>query len=1033
MKLSEVSIERPVLATVMSLLIIIFGFISLQRLPNRELPDVDPPVVTVTTIYTGAAPEVVETSVTQPLEDQLIAIEGIKHLTSESRDQVSQITVEFELYRDVDSAANDVRDRVARARRDLPDEVDEPIVSKRQADSSPVVWLGLYGGGLDQIQLTTLAETKIKDRLSKLPGVSEVIIGGERRYSMRVWIDNGRLTAHFLTVADVAAALERGNVEIPSGRIEGTGKEFTVRTLGELKSADEFGELVVAERQGAPIRLRDVALVEVGSEDDRKVVRFNGEPAIALGIVRQSKSNTLEVVDAVHAEIERIEEEIPPGVEIASAFDSSIFIRRSIEDVTETIFVALALVVLVIYVFLRSIRATVIPVVAIPVSIIGSFFVLDLLGFSINTLTLMGVTLAIGIVVDDAIVVLENASRWVEEGTPPLEAARRGMNEISFAILTATASVIAVFLPLVFLTDTTGRLFREFGITVAAAVAISGFVALTLAPMLCGRVLRRHHEAEHGLKGVLGRAVDGLTDAYSRLLAPCVRRVGWVLAAGLAWFALGVFLLQTTDREFVPEADRGNIVGFTRAPEGSTLAYTDRYQRQVERIFMSYPEITKVFSVLALGIGTPGAVNEGGMFTTLKPWEERTRAQQDIVEELRERLWKIPGMFAFAFNPPALGQNLFSSQVQLVIQGPDVAELARYTDEIVHRASEIPGLVQPRPDLLLNKPQLEVLVDRDRAADLGVSVREVATTLQVLLGGLDLSTFKLFGETYKVMVQLPESERSEPRSLIGIYVHGRNGALVPLASVVNVQESVGPRILPHFDRQRSATVSASLAQGVPLGRVLADLEALAREILPSGRGYSITWSGESEEFFESGNALLFAYVLAVVIVYLVLAAQFESFLHPVTVLLAVALSFTGALVSLRAMGATLNLFSQIGLVLLVGLVTKNSILIVEFANQLRERGIPLVEATYEAARLRFRPILMTALSTILGILPIALGLGAGGESRAPLGIAVAGGMLFSTLLTIFVVPAAYIGFARVTERVAARRRTAPAPEPAGSR
>ncbi|MGH7897530.1 MAG: efflux RND transporter permease subunit, partial [Candidatus Binatia bacterium] len=574
------------------------------------------------------------------------------------------------------------------------------------------------------------------------------------------------------------------------------------------------------------------------------------------------------------------------------------------------------------YLFLRSVRATIVPVLAIPVSIVGTFAFLDFLGFSINTLTLMGMTLAIGIVVDDAIVVLENISRWVEEGTPPLEAARRGMAEISFAVVAATVSVVAVFLPLVFLTDATGRLFREFGTTVAASVAISGFVALTLSPMLCARVLHRSHE-EHGIKAALARSVDWLADTYARLLRPSVRYVGVVLLAGLAWFVFGGVLYSTAEREFVPEADRGNVVGFTRAPEGSTLQYTDRYQRQVEKIFLDIPEMDRVFSVIALGIGTPGAVNEGGMFTTLVPWEERNRTQQEIVEELREELWAVPGMFAFAFSPPPLGQNLFSAPVSLVLQGPDVKKLAEYADEIVRRAAEVPGVVQPRTDLLLNKPQLEITVDRDRAADLGVSVREVATALQILLGGLDLSTFKLHGETYKVMVQLPEQARAEPRSLLGLYVHGTGGRLIPLASVVNAEESIGARALPHFDRLRSATISASLDPGAPLGSALEEIERLAREIVPEGQGYHITFSGESEEFYESGNALLFAYGLAIVIVYLVLAAQFESFLHPVTVLVAVALSFTGALLALRATGATVNLFSQIGLVLLVGLVTKN--------------------------------------------------------------------------------------------------------------
>jgi multidrug efflux pump len=1025
-KLSEVSIERPVLATVMSVVIVIFGVISLARLPNRELPDIDTPVVSVTTVYSGAAAEVIETSITQPLEDQLIAIEGVKHLVSVSREQVSDISVQFELGRDVDLAANDVRDRVARARGDLPDDVDDPIVAKREADASPIMWLGLASPSRNTVELSTIAETQIKDRLAKLPGVSEVILAGEHRYSIRVWIDNPRLTAHGLTVSDVSEALRRGNVEVPAGRIEGIGRELTVRTLGELRDAEHFGALVVADVGGRPVRLRDVARVEVGAEDDRKVVRYQGKPAVAFGIIRQSKSNTLDIAEAVKREIAEIRKELPPDLVFESAFDSSVFIDRSIADVRETIFQAVVLVVLVIYLFLRSARATLIPIVAIPISIIGTFTALDFLGFTINTLTLMGMTLAIGVVVDDAIVVLENIARWIEEGTPPMEAARKGMAEISFAVIAATVAVIAVFVPLAFLSTTTGTLFREFGLTVAVAVGISGFVALTLSPMLCGRVLRRH-EAEHGIKAWLERAFDGMAHAYARTLRPALRFGGTTMLAGVGWVALGFVLYSTAGREFIPEADRGTMWGFARAPEGSTIAYTDRYMAQMDAAFRAVPEMASVFSVVSLGLGTPGVVSEGGVFAMLDPWEDRERSQQEIANELRQTLWKIPGMFAWVFSPSALGQDSFAGGLSLVIQGPDASVLARAANDIVIRAGAVPGIVQPRTDLLVNKPQLLVEIDRDRAADLGISVRDLASTLQVLFGGVDVSTFKLFGETYKVMVQLPVDDRASERDLSRVYVHGEDGMLVPLSSVVSVRESAAPRELPHFDRLRSATISADIAPGATLGASLEALRSIAEDVLPDGEGYRITFSGESEEFYESGNALLFAYGLAIVIVYLVLAAQFESFVQPLIVLVAVALSFTGALVTLVLTGSTINLFSQIGLVLLVGLVTKNSILIIEFADQLRERSLSLEEATFEASRLRFRPILMTALSTILGILPIALGLGAGGESRAPLGIAVAGGMLFSTILTIYVVPAIYLAVGRLFARVERRRAVEPLP------
>ncbi len=1020
MRISQVCIDRPVFATVLSLVIVIVGLVALGRLPNRALPDVDAPIVTVTTVFPGAAPEVVETSVTQPIENAAVGIEGVKHITSLSREQVSTVTVEFDLGRDVDLAANDVRDRVARVQRQLPDEVDPPIVAKLEADANPVLWLTVSGDGYSQIQLSTIAETQIRDRLAKLPGVAAVVIGGERRYSMRVWIDNDQLSAQSLTIADVADALRRENVDIPSGRIEGVEREFTVRTLGELSTAEGFGKLIVSDAGARPVRLRDVARVDVGPEDERKLVRFNGVTAVGMGVVKQSKANTLDVAQAAIDEIGRLGEELPPGVRIQTSFDSSIYIKRSISDVTWTIFEAIGLVVVVIYLFLRRVRATIIPALAIPVSIVGTFAVLYALDFTINTLTLMGLTLAIGLVVDDAIVVLENATRWIEEGHPPLEAARRGIEEISFAVVAATISAVAVFFPLTFLTDTTGRLFREFGVTVAAAVAISGFVALTLSPMLCARVLRPA-SAERGVKAWLARAFDALAAGYGGVLHSALRYGPWAIALGIAWFGLGVWLYPRIPQELVPTADSGSALILTRAPEGSTIGYTDRYQRMVEEIVFSTPEVERGFSVVGLGIGTPGLVSEGAVFMTLRPWEERSRSQQEIVAELGRRLWDVPGVQAFAINPSGLGGG-WGTPVSLVIQGPEIGALAGYADEIERRARELPGFLNVRTDLILNKPELQVHVDRNRASDLGVSVREVATTLQVLLGGLDLSQFKLGGETYKVIAQLEQRERSSPRDVLGLYVRGRTGALLPLASVVTIEKGVAARGIPHFDRQRSATLTASLADGTSLGTALGQIEGIAREVLPDRGGYRVTFSGQSEQFFEAAGSLIFAYAFAVVIIYLVLAAQFESFVHPVTILVAVALSFTGALVALRAMGDTLNIYSQIGLVMLIGLISKNSILIVEFANQLRERGLGVREAAFEASRTRFRPILMTAVATVVGILPIALGHGAGGEARAPLGVAVVGGMVFATVLTFFVVPATWMLF----ENLRAGRQARPA-------
>ncbi len=1021
MKLAQICIDRPVLSIVMSLVIMLFGAIAMTRLQNQQFPNVDPPVVGVTTVFPGAAPEVIETSVTQPLEDQLIAIEGVRHLTSVSNEQASMISVEFELGRDVDVAANDVRDRVARARDELPEEVEEPVIAKHDADAFPIMWIALYGGNYSQIDLSTIAETEMQDRLAKLPGVSEVLIAGEKRFAIRIWIDAGRLVAQGLTVADVQAALRRENVDIPSGRIEGVEQEFAIRTLGELKTPEEYGALIIARVAGAPVRLRDVATVAKGPEDDRKLVRFNREPAIGLGIVKQTKANTLDVTNAVKAEIEDIRPTLPPGVRMETAYDSSVYVERSLRDVTQTIVESVVLVVVVIFLFLRSFRATIVPALAIPVSLIGTFTALYMFDFSINTLTLMGLTLAIGLVVDDAIVVLENIARWVEEGSTPLQAARRGIDEIAFAVMAATVSAIAVFLPLAFLGDKTGRLFREFGITVATAVAISGFVALTLSPMLCARILRPARE-ETGLRAWLGGAINALSDGYAWLLARVLPRAGLMLLIGAVWVGLGVFLLRTAPTEFIPLADQGAMRVFTQGPEGSTLEYTDRYQAKAEDIVLGAPEVTKLFSVVAFGIGTPGTVNEGAMFATLAPWEERSRSQMQVVEALRQELFQVGGILAFPMNLPALSVGMTAAPVSLVIQGPDVAELAHYADQIANRARAIPGLVNVRNNLVLNKPQVDVHIDRERANDLGVSARDVATTLQVLFGGLDLTSFKQSGETYDVIAQLAREGRSSRRDLFSSYVRGADGQLVPLSSVVTLGETVTPRSIPHFDRLRAATVTGHLTQGTPLGSTLEQVQRIADEVLPERAGYRTAFSGESEDYVESGSALAFAYVLAVIIIYLVLAAQFESFLHPLTILSAVALSFTGALVALRITGSTLNLFSQIGLVMLVGLITKNSILIVEFANQLRERGEDIATATFQASKARFRPILMTALSTIIGILPIALGGGAGGESRAPLGIAVVGGMLFSTILSFFVVPAMYILVERLRERFIGARQ-----------
>jgi multidrug efflux pump len=1038
LRISQVCIDRPVLATVMSLVILLFGLLSVTRLANRYLPNVDPPVVSVTTVFPGAAPEVVETSVTDPLEDQVNGIEGVKHVTSISREQVSMISIEFELGRDLEAAANDVRDRVSRARSQLPEEVEDPVVAKRDSDARPVFWMALFGEGYDQIRLTSIAETQIVDRLTKLPGVASVIIAGERRYAMRVWIDNRRLAAQSLTIADLADALQRENVDIPSGRLESSNTEFTVRSLGEVREPEEFADLIIKNVNGKPVRVRDVARVEVGPESARKLVRFNGEPGVGLGVVKQSTANSIDVADGIRAEVEALRPELPPGVQLVVAWDSSRYIRQSIVDVTRTIFEAAVLVILVIYVFLRSFRATLIPAVTIPVSILGAFAALYVLGFTINTLTLMGVTLAIGLVVDDAIVVLENITRWIESGTPRLEATRRGMQEISFAVVSATLAAVAVFLPLTFLTDTTGRLFREFAVTVAAALLVSGFVALTLSPALCALMLRVGH-TDTGLKAAFGRFFEWLASRYGSLLGSVLRRPGRFVGLGAVWLGLGVALLPFIEEELIPKSDRSVFFVWTQAPEGSTIEYMDRYQAQAEQVVMAEPEVRRTFSVIALGLGTPGLVNQGLVIGGLSDPDERDRSQDEIADAVSLPLDEIAGIKAHTSTPSAFS-GFLASPVSFVVEGSDLQALAGYAEEIERRLEEVDGFKHVNTDLYLNKPQLEVVIDRNRASDLGVSVRDIASALQILLGGLDLSTFKLGGETYDVMVQLGRDERNEPRDLLELYVRGNNQSLIGLSAVVQTRETIAPREIPHFNRQRSVTITANLHDRLPQGEAIETARAIAEDVLPD-QGYRVRFTGEAEKFLESGNALAFAYGLAILVVFLVLAAQFESFVHPITILVAVAFSFTGALLALLAVAqlndwdlvhlpGTLNLFSKIGLVMLVGLVTKNSILIVEFANQLRDRGLGVVEAVDQAARTRFRPILMTALATMVGIFPIALGRGAGGDARAPMGIAVVGGMFFSTLLSFFIVPATYVVVDRT--RVWIRRRLGAGPTEAPS-
>jgi multidrug efflux pump len=1013
MKLSDISIRRPVLASMVSLALVLFGAIGYTRLAVREFPDVDPPIVSVSTELPGANPQVVESAVTDILEEELSTVEGLRTLTSSSAEGFSNITLEFNLERPVEAAAQDVRDKVARVRGRLPEDVREPVVAKQEADAQPFFWLALSGANYDLLQLSDIGDRLVKSRLQTLPGVGQARIFGERRFSMRVWLSASELAARGLTVQDVQQAIRSRNVEVPAGRIESERREFTVRSLGELKTPQEFTDLVVSNDSGVLVKLGDLGHVELGPEDERSALRFNGTPSVAIGVIRQSKANIIQVAEAIRGELPKIQESLPPGVKLSVAFDESIFVQRSISEAQETLIIAAGLVVIIIFLFLRNFRATIIPGLAIPTSIVATFAVMYFLGFSINNFTLLALTLAIGIVVDDAIIVLENAYRHQEElGESPEAAAVNGTREIGFAVIATTIALVAVFTPLAFLKGSTGRLFNEFGIAVAGSVVISGFVALTLTPMLCARILRV--PPRHGaVYRVLESGFNALAAGYALTLRGALR-YRYAVVAGLALLTIGaVVVFRSLKREFVPAEDKGWFFSIIIAPEGSSLAYTDGYQRQAEAVLDKTKDVESYFSVVNIGDG----VSRGMIFTNLVDFEHRTRSIQDIIGGVQAGYFAIPGVFACANNPPAVG---FCNPVQFVIQNPDFNLLVKGNDTLLARARGLKGLVNVDSDLRVNKPELTVNFDRDRAEDLGVPVGDVATTLQVLLGGNRTSTFTRNNKQYDVIVQLDPRARATPSDMTGLYVRGRAGELVKLEALASVKEGVGPRELNHFNRVRSATITAGLAPGFTLGEALDSLNRIASEVLP--KGSSTALAGESRELEESGSSLYFAFLLALLVVFMVLASQFESLVHPFTVLLAVPLAVTGALFTLKIAGTTLNLDSQIGMILLIGLVTKNSILLVEYVTQLRERGLSTIDAALEAGRIRLRPILMTSVATIMGAVPIAFGLGAGSISRRPLGYAIVGGVLFSTLLTLYVVPAVYVIFDGLRERAAGRAR-----------
>ena len=1024
MNLSDIAIKRPVFASMTSAALVLFGVIGYKQLSVREFPDVDPPIVSVSVTLRGANPQVMESAVTDVLEEQLASLEGLRTMTSTSSEQSSNINLEFNLDRPIEDAAQDVRDIVSRVRGRLPQEIEDPVVNKQDADARPMMFIGLESSNHDLLQLSDYADRILKPRLQTVPGVARAEIRGERRYAMRVWLSVSALAAHGLTVGDVVSAIQSRNVEIPAGRIESERREFSVRSLGELRTPEEFADMVVATTGGQVVKLGDMARVVLGPEDERSFFRFNGRPAVGVSLVRQSKSNLVEVADAVREAVPEIQAALPPGVTATVGSDQSIYVKRSIKEAKETLLLAGGLVVLIIFLFLRNIRATIIPGLAIPASIIATFAVMYALDFSINNLTLLALTLAIGIVVDDAIIVLENAYRHQEElGEQPEAAAVNATRQIAFAVIATTISLIAVFIPLAFLHGSTGRLFREFGIAVAASVAISGFVALTLTPMLCAKILRVPTQHSQ-LATTLEHAILGVTTRYERMLDFALRHRLVIVGVTSVVVASAVIVFRKLKIEFVPPEDRGQIQISLTGPEGATLVFTDQYQREVEQILAGVPEIDNYTSTVGGGGGGfgGGGVNRGQIFVRFVDWSERKRTAQQIIEALRPQLARIPGVLAFANNPPAFGG--YGSAVQFVVRNPNFDSLFVGIQAMLARARQVRGLTNVDTDLRVNKPELAVSYERDRAEDLGVPVRAVAGTMQALLGGQRVSTFTRDNKLYYVMVQLSPEERATPTDMSGLAVRGRNNELIKLDQLAKITEGVGPRTLAHYMRVRSAQLSAGLAQGFTLGEALDSLEQIAKEVLPAGS--SVALAGESRELRESGTSLYFAFLLALIVVFMVLASQFESLVHPFTVLMAVPLAVTGAVFTLMLAKSSINLYSQIGMILLIGLVAKNSILLVDYANRLRERGMDTYAALLEAGRVRLRPILMTSVATVVGAVPIALGLGAGSISRRPLGYAIVGGLVFSTALTLFIVPVVYslMEGARVRLRQARRRAAA---------
>ena len=1025
MRLSDISIQRPVFATVMSLLLIVLGLMSYSRLTLRELPAIDPPVVSVDVSYTGASASVVETRITQVLEDALSGIEGIESLQSRSVNGRSTVTIEFTLKRDIEAAANDVRDAISRVADRLPEEADAPQVQKADSDSDVILWLNMSSTSMDTLQLSDYADRYVVDRLSSLDGVSQVRVGGQQRYAMRIWLDRDALAARDLTAGDVENALRAENVELPAGRIESDARDFTLRVERTYRTPADFARIPLGKgADGYVVRLGDVAKVELASTERRAYYRSNGEPNIGLGIIKTSTANSLDVARAARAEAERIQQSLPKGTRIFVAYDTTVFIEAAVERVWHTLFEAIALVLLVIWLFLGSARAALIPAVTVPVCLVAAFIALYAFDFSINLLTLLALVLCIGLVVDDAIVVLENIQRRADLGEPALVAAKRGTAQVAFAVISTTAVLVAVFLPIGFLEGNTGRLFRELSVALAAAVAISALVALTLTPMMSSKLVKPHAaDRPNRFHAFIARQLDRTARGYRRLLDRNLDRT-WLFGA-LMLAALGgaALLFRVVPGELAPPEDRGVFFASVVGPEGAGYDYTVGQVQQVEKLLLRDTGAGKPMQRVNTRVpGTFGSSEEmhtGQAIVFLQDWDKRTITTDEVVSKVRKELGALPGV---RVNPQLrTGLTRGGGQpFQLVLGGPDYAELAQWRDRVLARLEQNPNFFSADSDYKETRPQMRVEIDRVRAADLGVSVNEIGRTLETMMGSRKVTTFVDNGEEYDVVLQAGRAARATPADLAAIQVRGRDGALIPLSNLVKIGELAEAGSLNRFNRLRAITISAGLAPGYRMGDAIAWVEQVVKEELPPTA--QIDWKGESREFRKAGGAVLITFAMALLVVYLVLAAQFESFLHPLVIMLTVPLGVAGALLGLWIGGSTLNLFSQIGIVMLVGLAAKNGILIVEFANQLRDEGRDIREAILESCAVRLRPILMTSVATIMGAIPLVVAGGPGSASRSTIGIVVIAGVAFSTLLSLFVVPAFYRVIAPYTRSPEALKR-----------